>query len=131
MCHELLPQMIERGGGSIVNVAAEATLSGFRDRAAYRASAGAVIALSRAIAVDHAAAGVGCNVVCVDIADSQSAHVLGEDSTAGLGHRRDPQPTTRSGIAQRVASMVAFLAGERSPFTTGAVFAVDGGLTAA
>src|SRR6185312_2375831 len=70
VCKHLLPAMIERGGGSIVNMASIAGVVGLRNRAAYCASKGAVIALTRAMAVDHVADGVRVNSVAPGTVDS-------------------------------------------------------------
>jgi 2-keto-3-deoxy-L-fuconate dehydrogenase len=130
-CRALLPQMIESGRGSIVNIASVAGLVGLRDRAAYCASKGAVIALTRAIAVDHVSQGIRCNAVCPGTVDSPWVHRLVEEVGISLDGLRARQPMGRLGTADEIAATVAFLAGPRSSFTTGAVITVDGGLTAA
>jgi NAD(P)-dependent dehydrogenase (short-subunit alcohol dehydrogenase family) len=130
-CRALLPQMIANGRGSIVNIASVAGLVGLRDRAAYCASKGAVIALTRAIAVDHVSQGIRSNAVCPGTVDSPWVHRLVEEVGISLDGLRARQPMGRLGTADEIAAMVAFLAGPRSSFTTGAVITVDGGLTAA
>ena len=85
-CRGFLPGMIESRQGSIVNVASVAGLVGLRDRAAYCASKGAVIALTRAIAVDHVSAGVRAHVVCPGTVDSPWVQRL----TAEVGVHRFP-----------------------------------------
>jgi len=130
-CRALLPQMIESGRGSIVNIASVAGLVGLRDRAAYCASKGAVIALTRAIAVDHVSKGIRCNAVCPGTVDSPWVHRLVDDTGTSIDELRRRQPMGRLGTAEEIASTVLFLAGPRSSFTTGSIITVDGGLTAA
>ena len=69
-CKHAIPGMVERGGGSIVNMASVAGLVGLRNRVAYSASKGAVIAMTRALAVDHVGDGVRVNAVCPGTVDS-------------------------------------------------------------
>ena len=76
-CKHAIPGMTARGGGSIVNVASIAALVGLRNRAAYSASKGAVIALTRALAVDHVADGIRVNAVAPGTVDSPWVRRLG------------------------------------------------------
>ena len=71
-CKHALPRMIEQRDGSIVNVASVAGLVGLRSRAAYCASKGAVIAFTRALAIDHVDQGVRVNCICPGTVDSPS-----------------------------------------------------------
>jgi len=79
-CKHAIPEMAARGGGSIVNVASVAALVGLRNRAAYCASKGAVVALTRALAVDHVAEGIRVNAVCPGTVDSPWVRRLVEES---------------------------------------------------
>jgi NAD(P)-dependent dehydrogenase (short-subunit alcohol dehydrogenase family) len=128
-CKHAIPGMRARGGGSIVNVASVAGLVGLRNRAAYSASKGAVIALTRALAVDHVADGIRVNAVCPGTVDSPWVRRLVEESGESLADLRARQPLGRLGTPDEVADAVLFLLA--SAFSTGTILTIDGGLTAA
>jgi len=128
-CKHALPGMTARGGGSIVNVASVAALVGLRNRAAYSASKGAVVALTRALAVDHVADGIRVNAVCPGTVDSPWVRRLVEESGESLDALRARQPLGRLGTTEEVAEAVDYLL--TAEFATGTVLVVDGGLTAA
>ena len=127
-CKHAIPGMAARGGGSIVNVASIAALVGLRNRAAYCASKGAVVALTRALAIDHVADGIRVNAVCPGTVDSPWVRRLVEESGESLDALRERQPMGRLGTPEEIAEAVAYLAS--APFATGTVFVIDGGLTA-
>jgi NAD(P)-dependent dehydrogenase (short-subunit alcohol dehydrogenase family) len=83
-CKHAIPGMVDRRGGSIVNVASIAALVGLRNRAAYCASKGAVVALTRALAVDHVADGIRVNVVCPGTVDSPWVRRLVDEAGESL-----------------------------------------------
>ena len=130
-CKHLIPGMIEAGGGSILNMGSIAGQVGLKNRAAYCASKGAVISFTRALAVDHVADGVRVNCVCPGTTDSPWVRRLVEDVGESIDNLRARQPMGRLGTPEEIADASIFLAGERSPFSTGTVLTVDGGLTAA
>ncbi len=130
-CKHAIPDMIRRGGGSIVNIASIAGLVGLRNRAAYCASKGAVIALTRALAIDHVADHVRVNAVCPGTVDSPWVRRLVENAGESLDALRARQPMGRLGTPDEIAEAVLYLASEASAFTTGSALVVDGGLTAA
>jgi meso-butanediol dehydrogenase/(S,S)-butanediol dehydrogenase/diacetyl reductase len=130
-CKHAIPGMIERGGGSIVNMASAAALVGLRNRVAYSASKGAVIAMTRALAVDHVADGVRVNAVCPGTVDSPWVRRLVEEVGESLDALRARQPMGRLGKPQEIAEAVAYLASDDAAFVTGTAFVIDGGLTAA
>ena len=130
-CKHAIPGMVARGGGAIVNVASVAALVGLRNRAAYSASKGAVVALTRALAVDHVADGVRVNAVCPGTVDSPWVRRLGEESGESLEALRARQPMGRLGTPDEIAEAVAYLASDRAAFVTCSVLVIDGGLTAA
>ena len=130
-CKHAIPGMVRRGGGSIVNIASVAGLVGLRNRAAYCASKGAVIAFTRALAVDHVADGIRVNAVCPGTVDSPWVRRLVDDAGESLDDLRARQPMGRLGTPEEVAEAVVYLASDASSFVTGSALVVDGGLTAA
>ena len=130
-CKHVIPGMIERGGGSIVNVASVGGVVALRNRAAYCASKGAVIALTRAVAVDHVADGVRVNAVCPGTVDTPWVRRLVEEVGESVEALRARQLMGRLGTPQEVASAVLYLASNDAAFVTGTAFVIDGGLSAA
>ncbi|HEX4678008.1 MAG TPA: SDR family NAD(P)-dependent oxidoreductase [Gaiellaceae bacterium] len=128
-CKHAIPGMAARGGGSIVNIASVAGLVGLRNRAAYCASKGAVISLTRALAVDHVADGIRVNAVAPGTVDSPWVRRLVEDVGESIDALRARQPMGRLGTPVEIADAVAYLA--TAEFVTGSVLVIDGGLTAA
>ncbi len=131
-----VPHLRARGGGSIVNVASvQAYVT--QDRvAAYAASKGGILALTRAMAVDHARDRIRVNAVCPGSVDTPmlrwSADLFRGDRGAEdvLADWGASHPIGRIAKPAEVAEVVAFLAGDRSSFVTGADYRVDGGLLA-
>ena len=130
-CKHAIPGMAERRGGSIVNIASVAALVGLRNRVAYCASKGAVVALTRALAVDHVADGIRVNAVCPGTVDSPWVRRLVEDAGESLDALRARQPMGRLGLPKEIADAVAYLASDAAAFVTGTTLVIDGGLTAA
>ncbi len=128
-CKHAIPGMAARGGGAIVNVASVAALVGLRNRAAYCAAKGAVVALTRALAVDHVGEGIRVNAVCPGTVDSPWVRRLVDDAGESLDALRARQPMGRLGTPDEIADAVLYLAG--AEFVTGSVLVIDGGLTAA
>jgi NAD(P)-dependent dehydrogenase (short-subunit alcohol dehydrogenase family) len=128
-CKYAIPGMIERGAGSIVNVASVAALVGLQNRAAYSASKGAVVALTRALAVDHVQDGIRVNAVCPGTVDSPWVRRLVEEAGDSLDTLKRRQPMGRLGTPEEIADAIAYLVG--AEFVTGSVLVIDGGLTAA
>jgi 2-keto-3-deoxy-L-fuconate dehydrogenase len=128
-CKHAIPGMAARGGGSIVNVASIAALVGLRNRVAYSASKGAVVALTRALAVDHVDDGIRVNAVCPGTVDSPWVRRLVDESGESLDALRARQPMGRLGTPEEIADAVAFLVS--AEFATGTILTIDGGLTAA
>jgi NAD(P)-dependent dehydrogenase (short-subunit alcohol dehydrogenase family) len=129
----VLPAMIERGGGVIVNVASIAGLVGVRDRAAYCASKGAAIAITRAMAIDHVHQGIRVNCVCPGSIDTPWVDRLLAASTNPEATRAEivaRQPMGRMGTPEEIAAGVAYLASDEAAFATGTALVLDGGLTA-
>lgn len=130
-CKHAIPGMIARGGGAIVNVASVAALVGLRRRAAYCASKGAVVALTRALAIDHVGDGVRVNAVCPGTVDSPWVRRLVDESGESIDELRARQPLGRLGLPEEIADAVAYLASDAASFVTGSTLVIDGGLTAA
>ena len=130
-CKHAIPGMRERGGGAIVNVSSVAALVGLKNRAAYSASKGAVVALTRALAVDHVGDGIRVNAVCPGTVDSPWVRRLVEEVGESLDALRARQPMGRLGTTDEIAEAIAYLASDSAAFVTGSVLVIDGGLTAA
>lgn len=129
-CKHAIPAMVAAGGGSIVNMASVAGLVGLRARAAYCASKGAVIALTRALAVDHVGEGMRVNCICPGTVDSPWVRRLVEEAGESLDALRARQPMGRLGTPEEIAAAALYLAGDAG-FATGTVLTIDGGLSAA
>jgi 2-keto-3-deoxy-L-fuconate dehydrogenase len=132
ICRAVIPQMLEAGGGSIVNMSSVASsVKGAPNRFAYGATKAAVIGLSKSIAADYAARQIRCNAVCPGTVHTPSL----EDRVAALaGNPSDVwkgfigrQPMGRLGQPAEIAALVLYLASDESAFTTGGAFIVDGG----
>jgi 2-keto-3-deoxy-L-fuconate dehydrogenase len=130
-CKHAIPSMRERGGGVIVNVASIAGLVGLPNRAAYCASKGAVVALTRALAVDHVRDGIRVNCVCPGTVDSPWVQRLVRDVGEDMEALKARQPMGRLGTPEEIAASVSYLVSDAAAFVTGTALVIDGGLTAA
>lgn len=128
-CKHAIPGMIERGGGSIVNVASIAGLVGLKNRAAYCASKGAIVAFTKALAVDHVTDNVRVNAVAPGTVDSPWVRRLVEDVGESLDELKARQPMGRLGTTDEVAEAILYLL--FAEFATGTILSLDGGFTAA
>jgi NAD(P)-dependent dehydrogenase (short-subunit alcohol dehydrogenase family) len=129
-----LPHMLAAGRGAIVNTASIAGLVGLKDRFAYCASKGAVISLTRQVAVQYAGTGVRCNAIAPGTADTEWVGRLldaAEDPVAARAALVARQPVGRLGTAEEIAKAALYLASDDADFITGTVLVIDGGLTAA
>lgn len=130
LARETIPVMIERGGGVIVNIASGWGLAAGPRAAAYCASKGAVVQLTRAMAIDHAVHGIRVNCVCPGDVDTpmlaQEASELDADTEAFYRDAAD-RPMGRVGNAAEIAEAVLFLVGAGSRYITGAPLVIDGG----
>ena len=124
-----LPAMIKAHDGCIVNVASTAALRGGHDRAAYCAAKGALLQLTRSLAVDHGPDGVRVSCVSPGLIDTPMADWIRHDEAA-LGAFRSRLPARRMGLPEEIAEAVAFLASPAASYTHGANLIVDGGATA-
>jgi len=131
----VIPYMETQREGSIVNIASNYALVGGRNAAAYTASKGAVLALTRAMALDHAQAGIRVNCVCPGTIDTPMIREPMRSMTPKqveeiTASRIVRHPIGRIGTAEEIAPGVVYLASDESSFVTGAVLAIDGGYTA-
>lgn len=132
----VLPGMLARGKGSIINVAsAVGSIQGAPNRFVYGATKAGVIGLTKAVACDFVAKGVRCNAICPGTVDTpslaQRMETLGATLPGGVDEARRlflaRQPSGRLGTAAEVASLAVYLASDESSFTTGAAMVIDGG----
>jgi len=130
LCRVIIPHMISQGGGVIVNVASTAALVGIANRAAYCASKGAVLSLTRALAVDHAKHHIRVNAICPGttetgwISDILKNH---PEPEVALGAMERRQLVGRLGTPDEIAHGIKFLMD--NSFSTGSCLVVDGGMT--
>ncbi len=130
-CKFGIPAMTASGGGSIVNVASfVAWLGAATSQTAYTASKGAVLAMTREIAVEYARRGIRCNALCPGPIDTPLLAELLSDP-ARRQRRFVHIPMGRLGRADELARAALFLASDDSSYMTGASLIVDGGITAA
>ena len=138
----VIPQMLNQGYGSIINQSSISALCGFPGSAAYAASKGAIVSLTRQAAIEYAKRGIRINAICPGaintplLAKRYEQRMDGNEHLPSLGKEtsRDPAkkyPMKQIGSADDVAHMAVFLASDESRWITGAIFPVDGGYTAA
>jgi NAD(P)-dependent dehydrogenase (short-subunit alcohol dehydrogenase family) len=130
-CKYGIPAMIDSGGGSVVNVASfVAWMGAATSQTAYTASKGAVLAMTREIAVEYARKGIRCNALCPGPIDTPLLAELLADP-ARRQRRFVHIPMGRLGQAEELAKAALFLASDESSYMTGSSLIVDGGITAA
>jgi len=125
-----IPAMAQSGGGAIVNTASGWGLVGGRNAVSYCASKGAVVNMTRAMALDHGPQNIRVNCVCPGDTDTpmlrSEARQLGESEDAFLAEAAD-RPLQRIGRPEDIARAVLYLASDDSAFVTGTALVVDGG----
>jgi len=129
MIHAALPKMLEQGSGSVVNVASMAGVTGLYDAHAYTAAKGAIVNMSRSMAISYGKQGVRTNVVCPGFVDTPMiAPVIGvfdDEATAGT-----LVPLGRPAQPEEIANALLFFASDEASYCNGSVLLVDGGCTA-
>jgi NAD(P)-dependent dehydrogenase (short-subunit alcohol dehydrogenase family) len=123
------PHLLERGSGSVVNVASVAGLGATPALTPYGASKAALISLTKSLAVEWATAGVRVNALCPGWTATELNRNLWQDEQASAG-LTSTIPMGRWGQAEEMAGPAVFLASAASSFMTGQVLVVDGGQTA-
>ena len=133
MCKAVLPKMLEKDGGSIINVASVASsIKGLPNRFVYGASKAAIIGLTKSIASDFVKQKIRCNAIAPGTVFTPSWEDRVRQSSDPVKAKKDfiaRQPMERLGTAQEIADFAIYLASDESTFTTGNTFSVDGGMT--
>ncbi len=127
----VLPGMLERGGGSIINMSSVASsLKGVPNRCVYTMTKAAVIGLTKSVAADYVGQGIRCNAICPGTVESPSLHErLRATGDFEKAHKEfvARQPMGRLGKPEEIAALAAYLASDEAGFTTGQTHIIDGG----
>ena len=131
MIRAFLPAMVERGGGSVINMSSVvSSVCGAPNRFVYGTTKAAVIGLTKAVAADFVGQGIRCNAICPGTVDTpslqQRLHDTG-DYDAALKAFTARQPMGRLGKTEEIAALAAYLASDEAGFITGAIHVIDGG----
>ncbi|MCC7476907.1 SDR family oxidoreductase [bacterium] len=128
LSHAALPHMLGQGKGRILNIASVAGLQGFEKLAAYCASKGAIVELTRNMAVDYSPLGINVNCIAPGlIATAMTAGILEQEASREAFVSQTP--THSVGQPEDIASAAVYLCSDESDFVTGEVLVIDGGLT--
>ncbi len=131
-CKHGIPHLRARGGGSVINVASfVAILGAATSQISYSASKGAVLSMSRELAVQFARENIRVNALCPGPVETPLLLNIFGDDPAALERRRVHWPTGRLAKPREIVNGALFLASDESSYVTGSTFLVDGGLTAA
>ena len=132
MIKEILPKMIKKGGGSIINIASvSSSTKGIPNRFIYTASKAAVLGITKSVAADYINDGIRCYAICPGTIQSPSL----EQRLKDMGNYEEAkkqfvarQPMGRFGEAEEVANLAVYLGSDASAFTTGQFHIIDGGI---
>jgi len=131
-CKYGIPHLLEAGGGSVINVASFVAIVGAAtSQISYTASKGAVLSMSRELAVQFARQGVRVNALCPGPVETPLLMRLFSETPGAYERRRVHLPMGRLAKAREIANAALFLASDESSYVNGSTFLVDGGLTAA
>lgn len=133
MCKKVIPLMLKQGRGAIVNNASCSGLVGDRNAIAYNTSKGAVVLMTKCLALDYAQKGIRVNCVCPGEIDTpmfrQEARYRNKPVEEYRKELCEYHPIGRLGVPREVADAVLFLASDDASFVTGTALSVDGGYT--
>lgn len=130
--HAVLPHMLSKKEGVIVNISSEAGLKGLKERAAYCAAKAAVVGLTKAMAVDHSGDGIRVNCLCPGTIETEMVKNIIEDSPDPSTTKQmmiDRRLTPYLGTVTEVAEATLFLSSPTSKYMTGTILTLDGGAT--
>lgn len=134
-CRKAVQVMLGQGGGAIINIGSVAGLIGVERRFAYCSTKGAVVAMTRQLAIDYASRNIRANCICPGTVDTpfvqsylERFHAGEIEETRARLHAR--QPVGRMGTPEDVAGLAVYLASDESSFATGSIMTLDGGWTA-
>ncbi len=131
-CKYGIPHLLERGGGSVINVASFVAIVGAAtSQISYTASKGAVLAMTRELSVEFARRGVRVNALCPGPVETPLLMRLFDETPGALERRLVHVPMGRLAQAREIAYGALFLASDEASYVNGATFLVDGGITAA
>ena len=133
--HAAVPRMVRQGGGVILNMCSIAALVGIADRFAYSMTKGAVLTMTRSIAVDYVKQGIRCNCICparvhTPFVDGYLARNYPGREAEMLKTLSEYQPIGRMGRPDDIAPLALYLCSDEASFITGAAYPIDGGVTA-
>ncbi|MEO8004531.1 MAG: SDR family oxidoreductase [Betaproteobacteria bacterium] len=132
LCRAVLPSMIERGGGVIVNIASVVGMRSAPSRTAYTCSKHGLVGLTRSLTADYGSKGIRANALCpgaVETGYTKDVMAVAKDPAAARKAMDDSAPVGRIGTAEEIASAVAYLIRPEASFFYGSIIAIDGGRT--
>lgn len=129
-CYYLMPMMLEKQRGTIINMSSVSGICADFSMAAYNAAKGAVTNLTRAIAIDYADQGIRCNAICPGAVRTEMLEYTFRKIPHAERVNREAYPTHTFATPEEVAEVALFLAARKSDFLNGANIPVDGGITA-